>query len=150
MSTSKKKEPNLTLLTLRMRQLRKDRKWKQSDVAKRLGVTVACISNYENGIIVPSFTKLQELSKIFEVPVSYITGESTNKNYEEDLPYIDVDEYLGKLIKELNDPSSTLKYNRFPIPKEARDILQMNLEHTLAMLRNQLQSFFTDLVSQEK
>ena len=47
--------------------LRKQRKWKQSDVAEKLGTTQRKISYWEKGKIEPDLDDLLQLAEIFDV-----------------------------------------------------------------------------------
>nr|WP_239033032.1 helix-turn-helix transcriptional regulator [Pseudoalteromonas luteoviolacea] len=55
-----------------MRQLRKERKWTQEQLGKKLGVDQASISNYESGKTDMTCTQLFELFLIFGKDLSGI------------------------------------------------------------------------------
>ncbi|MCG4611486.1 helix-turn-helix domain-containing protein [Anaeromassilibacillus senegalensis] len=46
----------------------------QSQVAKRLGITRAAISSYENNISLPSVNVLAELALLYRVSTDYLLG----------------------------------------------------------------------------
>lgn len=148
MKNDSEKTDNLTLLSLRIRQLRKEKKMHQRELAEKLGVTTGTISNYENGVIVPPTAKLRGLSRIFEVPMDYITGESTSRIYADEKQYSHVDHYVEELITALDDPSEILKFGDYPIPANAREIFKMNMEHSLNILRKQVESSFNIIPNQ--
>lgn len=50
---------------LRLKQLREKHNLSQSQVAKRLGITRAAISSYENNISLPSVNVLAELALLY-------------------------------------------------------------------------------------
>ena len=59
---------------LRLKQLREKHNLSQSQVAKRLGITRAAISSYENNISLPSVNVLAELSLLYRVSTDYLLG----------------------------------------------------------------------------
>lgn len=52
---------------LRLRQRRKAARFTQLDLAYQSGCTVAAISNYENGHVLPSITTLLDLAYVLKV-----------------------------------------------------------------------------------
>ena len=59
---------------LRLKQLREKHNLSQSQVAKRLGITRAAISSYENNISLPSVNVLAELALLYRVSTDYLLG----------------------------------------------------------------------------
>ena len=59
---------------LRLKQLREKHNLSQSQVAKRLGITRAAISSYENNISLPSVNVLAELALLYLVSTDYLLG----------------------------------------------------------------------------
>ena len=59
---------------LRLKQLREKHNLSQSQVAKRLGITSAAISSYENNIPLPSVNVLAELALLYRVSTDYLLG----------------------------------------------------------------------------
>ncbi|WP_230851814.1 helix-turn-helix transcriptional regulator [Pseudoalteromonas luteoviolacea] len=74
-----------------MRQLRKERKWTQEQLGKKLGVDQASISNYESGKTDMTCTQLfelflifgKDLSGVFEFKSSTITNRQQEKQGKE-------------------------------------------------------------------
>ncbi|WP_231099533.1 helix-turn-helix transcriptional regulator [Pseudoalteromonas luteoviolacea] len=72
-----------------MRQLRKERKWTQEQLGKKLGVDQASISNYESGKTDMTCTQLFELFLIFGKDLSGVFEfkssklQNTNNTQEE-------------------------------------------------------------------
>ena len=62
--------------SIRLRDLRIEKKLKQKDVADAIGVTVRAISNYEAGIREPSFDVLLTLCSYFDVSADYLLGRT--------------------------------------------------------------------------
>ena len=87
----------------RLRQLRVQKKLTQKDVAKYINKTVQAYSLYEIGQREPDFETLKMLSRLFEVSVDYIIGNTPNeitetapKEINKDLSS-DIQEIIDKL-----------------------------------------------------
>lgn len=57
-----------------IRNLRKNYKLSQVELALKLGVTKQCVSNWENDNIQPSIDMLIKLSNLFNVSTDYLLG----------------------------------------------------------------------------
>ena len=58
-----------------IRQLRKERKWTQENLAGRMGVTRVLISLWERDLRKPPVDKLKQLANVFGVPTALLLGE---------------------------------------------------------------------------
>jgi transcriptional regulator with XRE-family HTH domain len=58
----------------RIKQLRLEREWKQSELAEKLGLQQKQISAYERGASKPSTEALIKLATIFNVSLDYLVG----------------------------------------------------------------------------
>lgn len=67
--------PNKMDIGERLRQLREDRGFSQSDMEKRTGLLRAYISRVENGHTVPSLETLERLANALEVPLYQLSYE---------------------------------------------------------------------------
>ena len=65
----------------RLRQLRAEVAMTQTELAKRLGVTRACIANWESATREPDTIYLNKLSVIFDVSIDYMLGRTDIRNY---------------------------------------------------------------------
>lgn len=63
----------------RLKDLRKQHKLTQQQVADRVWVSKAIISSYELGTRAPSYEVLIKLSKLFGVTTDYLLGMDSNK-----------------------------------------------------------------------
>lgn len=71
--------------TERLTNLRKEKKLKQEELAKNIGITRQSISHYENGSADPPIKVIVEYAKFFGVSADYLLGLSTSRtNIEED------------------------------------------------------------------
>ena len=142
---------NPTLMSVRIKQLRKELGLLQSELASELGTTASNISNYENGKIKPPIDKIKAMAEIFNVPIDFLTGESDSRTFKDkEKRFIEVDNYIGELIRELERSENTFKYNGLPISGDAKEILKANLEHTLAILQLQQAKTFNNILTNQK
>lgn len=58
----------------RIRELRKSKKLRQSDLAAALQISQATLSNWESGRYEPDFEALKKMSDYFQVSVDYLLG----------------------------------------------------------------------------
>lgn len=61
-----------------IRELRGSFKISQVELAKKLGVTKQCVSNWENDNILPSIDMLVKIVKFFNVSADYLLGLDDN------------------------------------------------------------------------
>ena len=64
------------MLNERLREIRTARKISQVELARLLGVTKQCVSNWENDNVVPSIEMLEKLADYFRVSTDDILGRS--------------------------------------------------------------------------
>jgi transcriptional regulator with XRE-family HTH domain len=63
----------------RMRELRKEKGWKQIDLAEKAGIDKNMISYYENGKYIPSADALMKIAEAFDVSIDYLLIENIQK-----------------------------------------------------------------------
>ena len=64
----------------RLKQLRKQRRWTQKELATKLDVRFSQLNKYEGGLHVPPPEKLVELSEILDVTVDFLlTGDQSDE-----------------------------------------------------------------------
>ncbi|MBQ4811928.1 helix-turn-helix transcriptional regulator [Pseudoalteromonas luteoviolacea] len=79
-STRRIKTENFRVYVQRsMRQLRREKKWTQEQLGRKLGVDQATISNYESGKTDMTFTQLFELFLIFGKDLSSVFDFKSSK-----------------------------------------------------------------------
>mgnify|MGYP000859697532 FL=1 len=70
----------------RLIQLRKERGWVQQDVAEKLGVTVSCYGQYEQGARTPPLSIALKLEELFGVPLAVLFSDlEPNKTSKEEV-----------------------------------------------------------------
>src|SRR5690606_7862224 len=67
----------------RLKNEREKRKWSQVDVAKKIGITNAVLSNYERDIRDPDTETLKKLAELYDVTTDYLLGRVDNNDEEE-------------------------------------------------------------------
>lgn len=64
----------------RIVRLRRERRWKQAELARRVGVTRECLSHWERGAATPPLTALVALRSLFRVSLDeLVTGETRGR-----------------------------------------------------------------------
>lgn len=62
----------------RLKQLRKDHKLTQDEIAGKLGIARSTYSGYETGKAEPDNLTLQKIADLFQVSTDYLLGRATN------------------------------------------------------------------------
>ena len=70
------------MLDLQIKNLRLANGITQVELAKKLGVTTQCVSNWENDNIQPSIEMLIKISEYFKVSTDYILGLEQKKTID--------------------------------------------------------------------
>ena len=89
-------------LSEQIRNLRKARRMSQVELGKRLGVTKACVCNWETDNIQPSIEMLVRLATFFSVSTDYLLGFEPGE-------YIDVTGLSDEMIANLRQIAEALK-----------------------------------------
>jgi len=85
------------MLRERLKELREDLGLKQEDIAQKLNIGRSTYANYESGAVEPNIPILIDLSKIYNVSVDYICGNTDIKfNYYKDKKLC---KYINKCIE---------------------------------------------------
>ncbi len=66
----------------KLKKLRQDRGWSQTQLAKKLMMKPQNISRYERGIFTPSTDALVKFAEIFGVTIDYLLSGSEGKTYD--------------------------------------------------------------------
>lgn len=69
----------------RIKKLRIDNNYTQSELAKKTGLTPTGISYWESGKAMPNYDTLKRLSDLFNVSIDYLTGNENTKINEGDI-----------------------------------------------------------------
>ncbi|MBU9727627.1 helix-turn-helix domain-containing protein [Diplocloster modestus] len=66
-----------------IQKLRKEMGMSQEQMAEQLGVSRQTISKWESGTVCPTLDRLQEMSRLFGIPLSQLLGESANQTEQD-------------------------------------------------------------------
>ena len=66
-------------LSVRLRQLRLDKRLRQDQVARLIGVSKGAVSAYENDIRQPSYDVLIRLANLYRVSTDYLLGRTDDR-----------------------------------------------------------------------
>lgn len=113
------------MLGQRLRQLRRQRRKTQEEVARALGLKRARYSHYENGRNEPDAELLQKMAAYFDVSVDYLLGnESNDENNKSDLNVIDLLKEIKKRPYVIDPKTGEPRY----IPEERLKIINDLIE----------------------
>lgn len=62
--------------------LRKDRKWSQTDLAEKIGISQVMVGKYERGDAAPSIDVAKKIADAFEVTLDYLVGDTTSISFD--------------------------------------------------------------------
>jgi transcriptional regulator with XRE-family HTH domain len=111
-----RKNKNMKTLGKKIRLLRHQKSWSQEDVAKQLEISIPAFSKIETGITDINLSRLEQISKLFEMSVvqlltfndqegleSYNTEVEnlTQKLHEREVELIDLQKKIIELYEEL-------------------------------------------------
>lgn len=65
--------------SLRLKQLRENKRLTQAQVAERIDVTASMVSSYETDIRLPSYATLLKIANLFGVSVDYLLGRDERR-----------------------------------------------------------------------
>lgn len=114
----------MRLLSERIKELRIKKGWSQDDLADRMGMNRANISNYERGTNknIPSDT-LKKFADVFGVSSDYLLGKTENSDQPE-----------SEFLKRLDiDDEDTL--NQFKLVLDGKELTQEETRIAIAFLR---------------
>ena len=80
----------------RLKELRKEKKLTQEELAEKIGISKRTLANWEDGVSSIKENKLKILCEIFDVDAPYLLGYNTVKN-ESNIKASVLDEALKKL-----------------------------------------------------
>ncbi|WP_332102991.1 helix-turn-helix transcriptional regulator [Sporolactobacillus terrae] len=110
-SSARNQENDLMLLKDRLSKLRTEKRLRQEDLAKKIGIARTTYAMYEQGKRNPDYETLQKLADFFGVTRAYLLGDSDN-------PTEEIDEEMKKLLE---DPDFMVAYKEYPgSPEEAK------------------------------
>ena len=94
---------------IRIRQLRKEKGLKQSDLAVEFDISQQTISSYEKGVREPDIATLKKLADFFDVSLDFLLGETDIRTPVETLALSRSDGYKNGLPDEAIKEIETFK-----------------------------------------
>ena len=80
-----------SILSQRMKKLRKELGYTQEYVAKKLNISIAALSRYETGAFEPkSVDLIVDLALLYKVSTDYLLGKTDARNPEMDFDKLDI------------------------------------------------------------
>jgi transcriptional regulator with XRE-family HTH domain len=86
----------MLVLGERIKNLRKEKKWQQAELAEKISADARQISRYEKGKINPSVETLVRISQVFDVSIDYLLKENAPKK-----PFMLDDKELFKYLEDI-------------------------------------------------
>jgi transcriptional regulator with XRE-family HTH domain len=144
----------MSIFSNRLKDLRKDRRLTQKQLASKLFIDDTSISKYENDKAMPENELLQRIADFFEVSVDYLLGRDTTFNnlkapYQKDLfagpskpvkselnkkEKINIEKEAQKMIDNL-DNADVVEFCGTPADEEDKEFLKMAYERFLSDVR---------------
>ncbi|WP_397537815.1 helix-turn-helix domain-containing protein [Rummeliibacillus pycnus] len=118
------------MLTENLKKLRG--KQTQDEIAKKLGISRARYSHYENGIREPDNNMLEALADLFNVTIDDLLGREINQLTKNHVDFTKDEKDIAKRLKTFRDEienSDGLAFDGEPISEEAKESLIESMEH---------------------
>ncbi|MEK5425328.1 helix-turn-helix domain-containing protein [Cytobacillus sp. FSL R7-0680] len=116
----------MSLLSERLRELRKKNKLTQKQLGEFLDISESGYGYYEQGRNEPSLETIKKLAKKYDVTVSYLTGEEKHEfNTKEEK---DIAKQMEKIRQDLESQEGLSFYGE-PLSEEAMESLMESMEH---------------------
>lgn len=131
----------------KIRKLRKERGWTQSQLAKKVNRSPQVISNWERGYSSLDHEDIVELATTFDVSTDEIIGDNKIKSNQ---PYYtltekderDIAKDLERMMNDLESKEGMAFYGE-PLDEEDRELLKISLENSLRLARQMAKKKFT-------
>ncbi|MGB4589956.1 MAG: cobalamin-dependent protein [Clostridiaceae bacterium] len=114
------------IFALRMKSLRKEYGYTQSEVASKLNIGQTTIANYENGSRIPDISKLSMLADLYVVSIDYLLGRSEERVLSE-VHHVAPKEQIDTFYKDYMQSLLNLDKDR------AKEIILSLLENKVAL-----------------
>lgn len=121
------------IFSLRLRELREEANLTQSELAERLGIGRATLSNYELGVRKPDIDVLNTIAEYFKVSTDYLIGRSNYRTVEEQISKRSkFQKTVGESLKEaiMTKKLEGVIWNE-KLEKEIGDIIEEHIEPLL-------------------
>ena len=131
------------MLSIRLKELRKENEYTQEDMAKKIGITKSAYGYYEQKKTVPDAHTLEKLSDIFGVSTDYLLGKTDLRNYSDYKPELtDRDERniqrdLEQMMQDIDEKKSgpSAYGGELNLSDYDREVLKGSLEQVLRIIK---------------
>jgi transcriptional regulator with XRE-family HTH domain len=89
----------------KIKKLRQEKGWSQTQLANKLGIHPQHVSRYERGVFTPSAETLTKIGEVFGVSADYLLNEETNDS----TGYLIKDKQLQRYLEEVDKLSEADK-----------------------------------------
>ncbi|MCS0652002.1 helix-turn-helix domain-containing protein [Cytobacillus firmus] len=120
-------------LGIRLKKEREKRKWSQKEVAEKVGITNAVLSNYERDYRDPDTETLKKLADLYEVETDYLLGRSDFQKSNANLlskDEKDIAKRMEKIRQDLSEDDGYMLMGE-PISEEAKESIMDAMEYAI-------------------
>ena len=123
----------------RLKNLRKEKKLTQQNLADFLEVRRSTYGEYERGKIMPPYDKIQKLATYFNVSVDYLMGATNFKTLDEKIDTIakrditDIKQVLNLLIEELEEEDLIVKFDGMDLSPQTKQLFISTLKSAIQL-----------------
>lgn len=110
-------------LSERLKSLRLERGYSQKELGEKLGIAYQTIQKYEKGIAKPLNKNLEKLAEVFQVPVSYLIGETNIRSSDK----------INKIMEKLSEPrqEETISFAQKKLDEQEQENKVININQPL-------------------
>ncbi|WP_195486702.1 helix-turn-helix transcriptional regulator [Lacticaseibacillus paracasei] len=133
-------------LSERLRSLRSNMGFSQSEVANKIGVSSYSYSAYERGSRMPDMETLKSISALFDVSIDYLLGVTDKRHYysltEKD--YKDIEAILNDAMNGIRGKTGVNYFkNGGELTDEDRALLEASMKQTIILAKELAKKKFT-------
>lgn len=114
----------MKLINTRMKELRKDHKYTQMEVANKLGVSRITYQNYEYGKIRVPYSAILKLCNLYDCTADYLIGNLNAPTLN------DIELSLKEVLKELESNEPVIFHGRL-LDDNSRECLKLSIQNSL-------------------
>ncbi len=129
-------------LSDRLRQLRLENNYSQSEIADKLNISASAYGFYEQGKSIPNAVTLNILANLYNVTTDYILARSDNPNLTEK-EEINIQLELKNMKQKLEEGTLQMNLDGEEIDEDIKQFILDNMEDTLTLAKIKAKEKFT-------
>jgi len=140
----------IVLLGDRIKQLRKQQKITQVQLAEAVGLKQSSIGMIESNKNGASSEKLKEIAEFLGVTVDYLLSDEEKNTENNNLEYKlnkkdkkDISKALSETLEQLQENQEGLMFDGEPIDEETKELLKISLENSMRLAKQIAKNKFT-------